>query len=122
MTGTGAPASARTSRRPALFRFWTAISTFRQAVCCRMSAPTVAPDAYQNVIRVAPPDAMDWPHIVVDRNPGSPFEGYLYLVGTKDTIQNNALWTALVVVRSPDGGRTFDAPRLFEAFRGISFS
>src|SRR5439155_1175426 len=83
---------------------------------------TVAPDAYQNVIRVAPPDAMDWPHIVVDRNPGSPFEGYLYLIGTKDTIQNNALWTALVVVRSPDGGRTFDAPRLFEAFRGISFS
>src|SRR5439155_1556736 len=76
----------------------------------------------QNVIRVAPPDAMDWPHIVVDRNPGSPFEGYLYLIGTKDTIQNNALWTALVVVRSPDGGRTFDAPRLFEAFRGISFS
>jgi len=83
---------------------------------------TIAPDAYQNVVRVAPPDAMDWPHVVVDRSPGSPFAGYLYVIGTKDTVQNNVYWTALVVVRSPDGGRTFDAPRLFEAFRGISFS
>jgi len=83
---------------------------------------TVVPDAYQNVVRVAPPDAMNWPHVVVDRTPGSPFEGDLYVIGTKDTLQGNALWTALVVVRSGDGGRTFDAPRLFEAFRGISFS
>lgn len=82
----------------------------------------VTPDAYQNMVRVAPPDALDWPRIVVDRSPDSPYYGYVYVLGTKETLKDNALWSALVVARSPDGGRSFETPWLVEPFRNVSFS
>lgn len=82
----------------------------------------IRPDAYQNVVRVAPADAMDWPRILVDHSPGSPFDGYVYVLGTKDTLRDNALWSALVVARSPDGGRSFETPWIVETFRNVSFS
>lgn len=83
---------------------------------------TVLADAYENVVRVAPPETMEWPRVLSDRNRTSPFFGSVYVVGTKQTLVDNALWSALVVSRSTDGGRTFDAPRLFEAFRSVTFS
>lgn len=82
----------------------------------------VTPDAYHNVVRVAPPDALDWPRIVADRSPESPYNGYVYVIGTKTIAANNALWSALVVARSRDGGRTFEAPWLLDLFRGVTFS
>jgi len=41
MTGTGADASLRTSKRPASFRLRIAPATFRQTVCCMSNAPTI---------------------------------------------------------------------------------
>lgn len=66
---------------------------------------SVVSGAYENGVRVAPEIAMLYPRIVVDRSPASPFNGTTYLVGL-----NNLTCASLVVIRSRDRTRTFEAP------------
>jgi len=65
----------------------------------------VVAGAYQNAIRVAPVTAMLYPRIAVDRYPASPFNGTIYLVGL-----DNLTCASLVVIRSRDRARSFEAP------------
>ena len=70
----------------------------------------VDPGAYDNAVRAANLTAMQYPRIVVDRNGTSPFAGTVYLLGLVGVA--NGSCASLAVVRSADGGRTFDTPHV----------
>lgn len=61
--------------------------------------------AYENAVRVAPVTAILYLRIAVDRNPTSPFNGTVYLVGL-----DNLTCASLVVIRSRDRAQTFEGP------------
>src|SRR2546426_855009 len=71
---------------------------------------TIDPGAYNNSVRAAPASAMIYPRIAIDRAPASPRDGTIYVVGLQYA-PNGSCGTP-AVVRSLDGGRTFDAPHV----------
>ena len=68
---------------------------------------TVDPGAYDNSVWLANVTAVSYPRIVVDRNATSPYAGTLYVLGLRPA--DNGTCGSPAVVRSSDGGRTFDA-------------
>src|SRR5437879_915635 len=60
--------------------------------------------------RAAPTSAMIYPRIAIDRDPASPRDGTIYVVGLQ--YAPNGSCGNPAVVRSIDGGRTFDAPHV----------
>src|SRR2546426_857310 len=71
---------------------------------------TIDPGAYNNSVRAAPTSAMIYPRIAIDRDPASPRDGTIYVVGLQ--YAPNGSCGNPAVVRSLDGGRTFDAPHV----------
>ena len=71
---------------------------------------TIDPGAYNNSVRAAPASAMIYPRIAIDHDPGSPRNGTIYVVGLQ--YAPNGSCGNPAVVRSIDGGRTFDAPHV----------
>ena len=71
---------------------------------------TIDPGAYNNSVRAAPTSAMIYPRIAIDRDPASPRDGTIYVVGLQ--YAPNGSCGNPAVVRSIDGGRTFDAPHV----------
>src|SRR5437667_67636 len=71
---------------------------------------TIDPGAYNNSVRAAPASAMIYPRIAIDHNPASPRNGTIYVVGLQ--YAPNGSCGNPAVVRSIDGGRTFDAPHV----------
>lgn len=72
----------------------------------------VAQGAYNNSVRVANLSDMNNPVIASDRSPSSSFNGTVYVIGLRYT--NFFVCEPLVVVRSLDGGATFEPPESFD--------
>ncbi|TLZ55438.1 MAG: exo-alpha-sialidase [Methanobacteriota archaeon] len=70
---------------------------------------SVTPGGYNNTVRVGNVTDMLYPRIAVDRGPTSPYRGTIYVLGMDATVLTGC--RPIVVARSTDGGRTFEAPR-----------
>ncbi len=70
----------------------------------------VDPGAYDNSVEAANASAIRYPRIVVDRNVTSPYAGTVYVLGLQPV--GNGSCSTPAVVRSLDGGKTFDAPHV----------
>ncbi len=72
---------------------------------------SVLPGAYNNSVHIADSSVVNHPRLVTDRWPSSPYNGTVYSIGLLYT--NGYLCEPLIVTRSLDGGRSFEAPRSF---------
>lgn len=67
-------------------------------------------NAVNNTVRVGSTNVMNYPRIAIDRHPGSPYYGTIYVVGLL-----NLTCTLIVVVTSEDGGESFGEPSTTDA-------
>jgi DNA-binding MarR family transcriptional regulator len=69
----------------------------------------VEANAYNNSVRAAAGSAIRYPRLAIDRDPASPRYGAIYVVGLEASANPCA---NVAVVRSFDGGRSFDNPHI----------
>ncbi len=69
---------------------------------------SVEPGAYNNTVRVSNLTALNYPKIVADDNPASPYNGTVYVLGVHVT--DTMTCFPLVISRSFDAGQSFEEP------------